>query len=82
MRANSTVTTQYTLDLTTDALCIQNPPNAGTQTLCQALSSPVDAVLGFDIAPGVNVAAASTPANGSASRCSGSPGRPPRRWPR
>ena len=63
--ANSTVTTQYTLDLTTDALCIQNPPNAGTQTLCQTLSSPVDAVLGFDIAPGVNVAAASTPANGS-----------------
>jgi hypothetical protein len=49
--ANSTVTTQYTLDLTTDALCIQNPPNVGTQTLCQALSSPVDSVLGFDIAP-------------------------------
>ena len=62
--ANSTATTQYTLDLTTDALCIQNPPNAGTQTLCQTLSSPVDAVLGFDIAPGVNVAAANTPANG------------------
>ena len=49
--ANSAVTTQYTLDLSTDALCIQNPPNAGTQTLCQTLSSPVDAVLGFDIAP-------------------------------
>jgi len=49
--ANSTATTQYTLDLTTDALCIQNPPNAGTQTLCQPLSSPVDSVLGFDIAP-------------------------------
>ncbi|HEY6125083.1 MAG TPA: DUF4394 domain-containing protein [Steroidobacteraceae bacterium] len=62
---NSTVTTQYALDLTTDALCIQNPPNAGTQTLCQALSSPVDAVLGFDIAPGINVATASTPATGS-----------------
>ncbi|HYJ41921.1 MAG TPA: DUF4394 domain-containing protein, partial [Steroidobacteraceae bacterium] len=54
--ANSTVTTQYTLDHTTDALCIQNPPNAGTQTSCQTLSSPVDAVLGFDIAPGTNSA--------------------------
>ena len=63
--ANSTVTTQYALDLTTDALCIQNPPNAGTQTLCQTLSSPVDAVLGFDIAPGINVTTASAPANGS-----------------
>jgi hypothetical protein len=63
--ANSTVTTQYTLDLTTDALCIQNPPNAGTQTLCQTLSSPVEAVLGFDIAPGVSVNAASTPATGT-----------------
>ncbi|HEU5133774.1 MAG TPA: DUF4394 domain-containing protein [Steroidobacteraceae bacterium] len=63
--ANSTVTTQYALDLTTDALCIQNPPNAGTQTQCQTLSSPVDAVLGFDIAPGINVATASTPASGS-----------------
>lgn len=62
--ANSTLTTQYTLDLTTDALCIQNAPNTGTQTQCQALSSPVDAVLGFDIAPGVNVSAANTPATG------------------
>jgi len=50
--ANSTVTTQYALDLTSDALCIQNPPNAGTQTQCQTLSTPVDAVLGFDIALG------------------------------
>ena len=63
--ANSTVTTQYALDLTTDALCIQNPPNAGTQTQCQTLSTPVDAVLGFDIAPGINVTTASAPANGS-----------------
>jgi hypothetical protein len=63
--ANSTVTTQYALDLTTDALCIQNPPNAGTQTQCQTLSTPVDAVLGFDIAPGINAAASSTPANGA-----------------
>ena len=29
---NVTVTTQYTLDSTIDALCIQNPPNTGTQT--------------------------------------------------
>ena len=63
--ANSTVTTQYTLDLTTDALCIQNPPNTGTQTQCQTLSATADAVLGFDIAPRVNVATANTPANGS-----------------
>ena len=62
--ANSTVTTQYTLDLTTDAVCIQNPPNTGTQTQCQALSAPVDAVLGFDIAPGVEVTTANTPASG------------------
>lgn len=60
-----TLTTQYTLDSTTDALCIQNPPNNGTQTLCQALSSLVDSVLGFDIPPGVNSATANTPVAGT-----------------
>jgi hypothetical protein len=63
--ANVTLTTQYTLDATTDALCIQNPPNNGTQTLCQALSSLVDSVLGFDIPPGIDTAAANTPAAGN-----------------
>lgn len=62
---NATVTTQYTLDLTLDALCIQNPPNAGTQTACQTLSSPVESVLGFDIPAGVDVATANMPATGS-----------------
>lgn len=60
-----TVTTQYTLDAVTDAVCIQNPPNNGTQTSCQALSSAVDAVLGFDITPDVAVTASNMPATGS-----------------
>jgi hypothetical protein len=55
---NVTVTTQYTLDAGTDAVCIQNPPNAGTQGQCQALSAAVDSVLGFDIAPNATTAAA------------------------
>lgn len=59
------MTTQYTLDAATDAVCIQNPPNAGTQTACQALSSAVDAVLGFDITPDVAVMTANAPAVGS-----------------
>jgi hypothetical protein len=46
------------------ALCIQNPPNAGTQTLCQALGTAIDAVLGFDIPPGVNAPASNTAASG------------------
>jgi hypothetical protein len=48
---NATMTTQFTLDSTTDAFCIQNPPNNGTQTACQTLSSAVDGVFGFDITP-------------------------------
>ncbi len=56
-----TVTTQYTMDSTTDALCIQNPPNNGTQTQCLALSSLIDAVVGFDIPPTVTVAASNAP---------------------
>lgn len=48
---NATTTTQYTLDATTDAVCIQTPPNNGTQTACQTLSSAVDGVFGFDITP-------------------------------
>ena len=61
---SATVTTQYTLDASTDALCIQNPPNAGTQTACQALGVNADAVLGFDIDPAVTVSAANAPATG------------------
>lgn len=64
---NATLTTQYTLDRDGDALCIQNPPNNGTQTQCQPLVQKVDAVLGFDIAPGVNTGSAAAPAMGMAS---------------
>jgi hypothetical protein len=62
---SATVTTQYTLDASTDALCIQNPPNAGTQTACQGLGVNADAVLGFDIDPAVTVSAANAPATGA-----------------
>lgn len=62
---SATMTTQYGLDLTIDALCIQNPPNAGTQTMCQSLSVPVETVQGFDIPPSVTVAASNSPATGS-----------------
>ena len=60
-----TVTTQYTLDLTIDALCIQNPPNTGTQTACQTLSLPIETVQGFDIPPAVAVTTANAPAVGA-----------------
>jgi hypothetical protein len=59
-----TVTTQYGIDSTIDALCIQNPPNTGTQTLCQPLSVPVETVQGFDIPPLVTVATSNTAATG------------------
>jgi PKD repeat protein len=64
--ASATVTTQYTMDRDLDTLCIQNPPNAGTQTQCLPLVQRIDAVLGFDIPPGIDVSAANTPAAGSA----------------
>lgn len=60
-----TVTTQYTVDQITDAVCIQNPPNTGTQTLCQTLSIPVETVQGFDIPPSVTVATSAAVATGS-----------------
>jgi hypothetical protein len=59
-----TVTTQYGMDLTIDAVCIQNPPNMGTQTACQQLSVPIETVQGFDIAPSITVATANAPATG------------------
>jgi hypothetical protein len=61
----ATVTTQYTIDQTIDALCIQNPPNAGTQTNCMPLSVPVETVQGFDIPPSVMVATANAVTTGS-----------------
>lgn len=70
--ANTTITTQYTLDASSDAIHVQNPPNAGTQTQALPLTlggSPldVDAAGGFDIAPGVNAPASNMPvSSGSA----------------
>jgi hypothetical protein len=61
---NATVTTQYTLDQTIDALCIQNPPNTGTQTMCLPLSVPVETVQGFDIPSSVTVNASNSAATG------------------
>jgi hypothetical protein len=67
---NAAVTTLYTLDATTDQLMIQNPPNAGTQTVAIAVTldgNPLDFTTtnGFDIPAGVNVATSSTQASGS-----------------
>lgn len=62
---SATVTTQYGLDLTIDSLCIQNPPNTGTQTMCLPLSVPVETVQGFDIPPSVTVTTGNTAATGS-----------------
>ncbi len=61
---NVTVTTQYTMDQTIDAVCIQNPPNNGTQTMCLPLSVPVETVQGFDIPPSVTVTTSATAATG------------------
>jgi hypothetical protein len=60
------VTTQYTLDSTSDSLFIQNPPNNGVQTLGQTVTlmgSTLDfsAVNGFDIPEGVNALLSNTP---------------------
>lgn len=61
---NVAVTTQYTVDQTTDALCIQNPPNNGTQTMCMLLSVPVETVQGFDIPSSVAVTTSNSVATG------------------
>jgi hypothetical protein len=58
---NGAVTTQYTLDETTNSLYIQNPPNMGSLSSAKLLSPTVASILGFDIAPGVNAAASSSP---------------------
>ncbi len=68
---NTAVTTLYTLDSFSNTLWIQNPPNAGTQTLPVVLTlagSPLDfsAECGLDIPLGVNVAALNAAASGDA----------------
>lgn len=69
--ANAAVTTQYALDSATDRLYIQNPPNSGTQTMGLSLTldgAPLDfsGAAGLDIPSGVAVAAANSPAAGTA----------------
>ena len=59
---NGNTTTLYTLDAASNALFIQNAPNAGTQTLGQTVTlggATLDftAIGGFDIPAGVNAAA-------------------------
>ncbi|HEV7771697.1 MAG TPA: DUF4394 domain-containing protein [Conexibacter sp.] len=65
-RANSTVTTLYTLSSTSDQLAIQNPPNGGTQTLGKDVTvggTPLNfsAASGFDIDASVSVPASNQP---------------------
>lgn len=55
------ITTLYTIDVASDKLHIQNPPNAGTQASPVTLAKTIDAVLGFDIAPGVDAPSANAP---------------------
>jgi 3D (Asp-Asp-Asp) domain-containing protein len=47
--AGATTTTQYGIDADTDQLFIQNPPNAGTQTLVGSLGVDIAPGAGFDI---------------------------------
>jgi hypothetical protein len=63
---NGNVTTLYALSAATDQLSIQNPPNAGTQTLGQNVTvagTPVNfsAVGGFDIDPAVSTVLSNAP---------------------
>jgi hypothetical protein len=66
---NAIVTTQYTLDASTNKLFIQNPSNNGTQTngLAVTLGAGVldfTSMSGFDIPSGINVSTAGEPAAG------------------
>ena len=68
---NTTITTLYTIDGATNALWIQNPPNAGTQTTPTVVTLgavPLDftAEGGIDIPFGVNAPAPNAPAVGEA----------------
>lgn len=63
---NTTITTLYTLDSTSNMLFIQNPANGGTQTMGMMVTlngAPLDftAVSGFDIPSGVNAPASNMP---------------------
>ena len=62
---NDLITTLYTLDDVSNSLFIQNPPNAGTQTLVLAvtLGGPIldFSQSSFDIASGVNAPASNAP---------------------
>ncbi len=65
------VTTQYTLDPNSNALFIQNPPNAGTQTTQKPITlggSPLDfgGRSGFDIASDVAITSSGAAATGKA----------------
>lgn len=67
--AGTTITTLYTLDATGNRLFIQNPPNAGTQTLPLSVTlggAPLDFAdtTGFDIPPGPAATANNLPATG------------------
>jgi hypothetical protein len=58
-------TTLYTLDSTSDAIYLQNPPNNGTQVspvflTLSGIGVNFTATLGFDVAPGVDAAASGT----------------------
>lgn len=69
--ANVTVTTLYTLDPTTGSLFIQNPPNAGTQTLGQVVTLGGNALAfgpecGLDLPAGVNAPSSNAAATGQA----------------
>lgn len=59
-RSNTATTTQYSVDGTTNALYLQNPPNAGTLGSALSLSPAAGTVLGFDIAPSVTSGASNT----------------------
>jgi hypothetical protein len=68
---NGNITTLYALSAASDQLSIQNPPNAGTQTLAQNVTvagTPVNfsAVGGFDIDPAVTAAASNVPVTSGA----------------
>ena len=57
-------TVLYGIDADTDALYIQNPPNAGVLTFVGNLGLDVDEVLGFDIVPGTGTAYATLSVGG------------------
>ena len=58
---NTDVTTQYSLSVATNQLYVQNPPNAGTLTAPLTVSVTLEAVSGFDIAPGVDAPSSNAP---------------------